>query len=311
VRGDRGDIVGSVTDYGRPVEFGVFPVPEAARYHDVLADVRYADRAGLEVAGIQDHPYQRRFLDTFSLITDLAARTSRLRFFPDVACLPLRPPAMLAKQAASIDLRSGGRFELGLGAGAFWDAIEAMGGPRRTPRDAVDAVEEAITVLRLCWSEQRAVRFDGAHYRLAGLHPGPRPAHDIGIWIGGGGPRMLSLIGRLADGWVPSSSWLGPAAAQERAGRIDEAALAAGRSPADIRRVYNVNGQITDGPSRGFLDGPPGQWVDQLTHLAIEVGMDTFVFWAGDADPSTQLRRYAEEVAPAVREAVTKARNSS
>lgn len=300
-----------MTDYGRPVEFGVFPVPDAARYREIVADIEYADSAGLDVVGIQDHPYQRRFLDTFTLIADLAARTARLRFFPDVASLPLRPAPMLAKAAAAIDLMSGGRFELGLGAGAFWDAIEAMGGPRREPRVAVDALEEAIAVIRLCWSDQRAVRFDGAHYQLRGLHPGPPPAHDIGIWIGGGGPRMLALIGRLADGWVPSSSWLGPDGLPERAARIDDAAEAAGRSPSDIRRIYNVNGRITDGASNAFLDGPPDQWVDELTAVAVGTGMDTFVLWVADADPSAQLRRYAEEIVPAVREAVTKARGSS
>jgi alkanesulfonate monooxygenase SsuD/methylene tetrahydromethanopterin reductase-like flavin-dependent oxidoreductase (luciferase family) len=293
------------------VEFGIFPVPDAARYQDIVADVEYADRAGLDLVGVQDHPYQRRFLDTFSLIADLAARTTRLRFFPDVACLPLRPPAMMAKAAAAIDVMSGGRFELGLGAGSFWDAIEAMGGPRRQPREAVDAAEEAIKVLRLCWSDQRSVRFGGAHYRLSGLHPGPPPAHDIGIWVGAAGPRMLSLIGRSADGWVPSSSWLKPDLLADRAARIDEAAVAAGRSPVDIRRIYNVNGRITDGESSGFLDGPPGQWVDELTQVVVGTGMDTFVLWSSDTDPSAQLRRYAEEVIPAVREAVAKARGSS
>jgi alkanesulfonate monooxygenase SsuD/methylene tetrahydromethanopterin reductase-like flavin-dependent oxidoreductase (luciferase family) len=88
----------------------------------------------LDLIGIQDHPYQRRFLDTFALIGDLLARTERLRFFPDVANLPLRQPAMLAKAGASLDVMSGGRFELGLGAGAFWEAIAAMGGPARSRR---------------------------------------------------------------------------------------------------------------------------------------------------------------------------------
>src|SRR6266511_2780155 len=88
-----------------------------------------ADRSRLDLVGIQDHPYQRRFLDTLALIETLLAETRRVRVFPDVANLPLRPPATLAKEAASLDVLSGGRFELGLGAGAFWDAIEAMGGP--------------------------------------------------------------------------------------------------------------------------------------------------------------------------------------
>jgi alkanesulfonate monooxygenase SsuD/methylene tetrahydromethanopterin reductase-like flavin-dependent oxidoreductase (luciferase family) len=70
-------------------------------------------------------PYQRRFVDTWALLAMIAATTTRLRVFPDVACLPLRPPAVLAKTAATIGLLSGGRFDLGLGAGAFWEAIEA------------------------------------------------------------------------------------------------------------------------------------------------------------------------------------------
>src|SRR5919107_5678869 len=110
-----------------------------------------ADRAGLDLVGIQDHPYQRRFLDTWILISTLVPVTERIRFFPDVACLPLRPPALLAKAAASLDVLSGGRVEMGLGAGYFWDAIEAMGGPRRTPGESVDALEEAIRIIRTLW----------------------------------------------------------------------------------------------------------------------------------------------------------------
>src|SRR3954465_3433688 len=139
------------------VELGVFVTPDAAGRDDVLAQVELADRAGLELVGIQDHPYQRRFLETFSLLAFLAARTERVRLFPDVANLPLRNPAVLAKAAATIDLLSGGRFELGLGAGAFWEAIGAMGGPTLSGPESVDALEEAIDVMRLMWSGQRSV----------------------------------------------------------------------------------------------------------------------------------------------------------
>jgi alkanesulfonate monooxygenase SsuD/methylene tetrahydromethanopterin reductase-like flavin-dependent oxidoreductase (luciferase family) len=219
-----------------------------------------------------------------------------------VASLPLRHPAMLAKAAASIDLLSGGRFELGLGAGAFWDAIAAMGGPRRSPGEAVEATEEAIALLRLLWSDERSVRFTGQHYRVVGVKPGPAPAHPIGISVGAYGPRMLALIGRLADGWVPSSTYVPPERLGAAQARIDDAAAAAGRDPAAIRRLYNVSGRI--GPvGGGFLDGPPGQWADQLLPLVVETGMDTFVLWPSES-PASQLERFAAEVAPALREAV-------
>jgi alkanesulfonate monooxygenase SsuD/methylene tetrahydromethanopterin reductase-like flavin-dependent oxidoreductase (luciferase family) len=295
-----------VTDYGRPVEFGVFPVPTAAGYPRLVELARAADDWGLDLIGIQDHPYQRRFLDTFSLIAALAVQTRRIRLFPDVANLPLRPPAMIAKAAASIDVMSGGRFELGLGAGAFWDAVEAMGGPRRTPREAVDALEEAIAVLRLCWSGERGLRYDGGHYSLGGVHSGPLPAHPIGIWIGAIGPRMLRLTGRAADGWVPSSTYLPPEQLAARHAQIDDAAAQAGRDPAAIRRVYNVAGRIADGPTESFLRGPASHWVEELTRLVTEYGMDTFVFWPDDA-PETQLPAFAE-LTDDVRQQVARAR---
>ena len=224
-----------------------------------------------------------------------------------MANLPLRPPAVLAKTAAALDLLSGGRFTLGLGAGGFWDAIAAYGGPRRSPADALAALEEAIRVVRLVWSGERNLRFEGTHYRLAGAHSGPVPAHPIGIWLGVYGPRALRLAGRLADGWVPSMRGeITPLA--EGAARLDDAALAAGRAPADIRRVLNVNGRITDGAGEGLLNGPVDQWVDELTDLALGYGFDTFVFWGDGPD---QLARFAEEVVPAVRRQVAAERAGS
>src|SRR4029079_9548628 len=145
-----------------------------------------------------------RFLDTWTLLAYAAARTERITLLPDVLNLPLRQPAVLAKSAASLDVLSGGRFELGLGAGAFWDGIAAMGGPRRAPGESVEALEEAIAILRAAWSGERSVTFAGDHYTVRGFHPGPPPAHDIGIWLGAYGPRMQRIVGRLADGWVPS-----------------------------------------------------------------------------------------------------------
>src|SRR5919107_5125653 len=155
--------------------FGVFPVPEAEQRDRVIEQVLLADRLGLDLVGIQDHPYQRRFLDTFSLITYLAARTERIRLFPDVANLPLRPPAVMAKAAATIDRLSGGRFELGLGAGAFWEAIGAWDGPVRSGPESVDALEEAIGIIRRVWAGERGIKVAGEHYALHGAHAGPVP----------------------------------------------------------------------------------------------------------------------------------------
>jgi alkanesulfonate monooxygenase SsuD/methylene tetrahydromethanopterin reductase-like flavin-dependent oxidoreductase (luciferase family) len=297
-----------VTDYGRSLQFGIFPSPEAAALDEMFAMASIADKSGLDLIGIQDHPYQRRFLDTWMLMATVLARTQRVRVFPDVANLPLRPPAVMAKAAASLDVMSGGRFELGLGAGAFWDAVEAMGGQRRSPGEAVKATEEAITVIRLMWSSERSVRYSGHHYRLSGVKPGPQPIHPIGIWLGAGGPRMLGLLGRTADGWVPSSSWATPDKLPKMNRLIDDSAEAAGRDPRDIRRLYNVYGSI--GTSNEFLKGPVKQWVDELTPLVVEQGVDTFIFGPA-ADPVRQVATFAEEVVPAVRESVEQNRTAA
>src|ERR687893_2119109 len=129
-----------MADYGRSLEFGAGVAPPADPPDWAARVAVAADRAGLELFGIQDHPYQRRFLDTWTLISTLVPLTERIRFFLDVACLPLRPPTVLAKAAASLDVLSGGRVEMGLGAGAFWDAIQAMGGRRLTAAQGVDAL---------------------------------------------------------------------------------------------------------------------------------------------------------------------------
>jgi alkanesulfonate monooxygenase SsuD/methylene tetrahydromethanopterin reductase-like flavin-dependent oxidoreductase (luciferase family) len=283
------------------VLFGVFPVPEAERQDQIVEQVLLADRLGLDLVGVQDHPYQRRFLDAWMLISFLAARTERVRFFPDVANLPLRPPAVLAKMAASLDRLSGGRIELGLGAGAFWEAIEAWGGPVRSGPESVDALEEAIEIIRRVWAAERGIRFEGDHYRLHGAHGGPPPAHEIGIWLGAYGPRMMRVVGRLADGWVPSLPRLALEDVPGRQELIDDAARAAGRDPAAIRRVANLSGAITDGRGDGWLHGPVEHWIEELTQLANELRFDGFVIWPDDEDVLGQTERFATEVVPEVR----------
>jgi len=206
----------------------------------------------------------------------------------------LRSPALVAKSAASLDLLSGGRVELGLGAGAFWDAVEAMGGPRRTAKESVDALEEALAIIRGFWSGERSVSFEGEHYRIKGVHPGPQPAHPVGIWLGAYGPRMLKLTGRLADGWLPSlgGHYLTPEEVPQRQEAIDEAARAAGRDPADVEQAVNVIG----------LEGTPRSWAEQLARIATDLRFSTLLVAVPEDDPIGFIRRLGEDVAPSLRE---------
>ncbi len=210
--------------------FGLNINPDAADPALVFDLARYADGAGLDIVGVQDHPYQGAFLETWTLLSVLAGMTERVRLFPNVADLPLRPPAMLAKAAASLDLLTNGRVELGLGAGAFWDAIAGYGGTRRTPGEAVAALEEAMQMMHHLWQPQGSARvsFAGQFYQLHEARPGPAPAHPIGIWLGALKPRMLRLTGRLADGWSVSHNWVPPEQLLPTHALIDAAAMEAG-----------------------------------------------------------------------------------
>ncbi|MBE1875564.1 LLM class flavin-dependent oxidoreductase [Myceligenerans pegani] len=298
-----------MTDYGHDLLFGTFTTPSAQGAQHVLDLAVTADRAGLDLVTFQDHPYQPAFLDTWTLLAYVAARTERIRVSGNVLSLPLRPPAVLARAAASLDVLSGGRFELGLGAGAFWDGVAAMGGRRLTPGQGVEALREAITIIRDVWDTEAVggVRQDGRYYQVVGARRGPRPAHDIDIWVGSYRPRMLALTGAMADGWLPTIEYLprGVASLPGLNARIDEAAEAAGRSPRDVRRLMNFMNVSFSPDDDGLLAGPPARWVEQLADLALTHGVTAFFIGGDDAGA---IERYAAEVAPAVREIVSRER---
>ncbi len=278
-----------------PVSLGIFVVPDATDVKGTVDQILAADAAELDLVGIQDHPYQRRFFDTWTLLAYAAGRTTRIRLVPDVLNLPLRLPSVVAKSAASLDILSGGRVELGLGAGAFWDGVEAMGGPRRSPKESVDALEEAIAIIRSFWSED-TVRVRGEHYSVQGARPGPKPTRAIGIWLGAYGPRMLRLTGRVADGWLPSlgEHYLMPDDALARHAVIDEAARAAGRDPMAIERVLNVMSAPED----------PRRAADDLARVSSELRFPTLLVSVPGDGGAEFVRRLGEDVAPRVRELV-------
>jgi len=274
-----------MTRYGQELRFGVFITPAAADAAKVLELAKLADREGLDLVTFQDHPYQGRFLDAWTLLSVVAAQTERVRVSPNVANLPLRGPVVLAKSVATLDILSGGRVDLALGAGSLWDRIAGVGGPRRSPGEAVDALTEAIDVIRALWSAgENGINLTGEHYGLSEADAGPAPAHDPEIWLGAYKPRMLRLTGRKADGWLPSAGYAPPERLGELSAAIDAAAEKAGRDPAEIRRLYNVNDKFS---------------ADDLARLADEHGTSTFILMTDEADA---IRHFATNIAPRVRE---------
>ncbi|WP_433371894.1 LLM class flavin-dependent oxidoreductase [Actinoplanes sp. CA-142083] len=288
-------------DYGHPLEFGTFITPVNDPPQAAVARAQLSEQLGFDLVTFQDHPYNAGFLDTWTLLSWVAAQTTKIHFSGNVLNIPMRPAPVLARAAASLDLLSEGRLALGLGAGAFWDAMVAMGFPRRTPPESVDQLSEAIDVIREVWraDERAQLRYDGNFYQLKGAKRGPAPAHDVPIWLGAYKPRMLRLIGAKADGWLPSLSYFKPGDLRKGNAIIDEAAAQAGRDPREIRRLLNIFGD----PSKSAA-----QWIDEILPLVLEDGIGTIII--GSDDPG-ELQRFAEEVIPAVREEIARTRTAA
>jgi alkanesulfonate monooxygenase SsuD/methylene tetrahydromethanopterin reductase-like flavin-dependent oxidoreductase (luciferase family) len=293
--------------------FGLSINPSAENALEPLEQARLADRLGLDLVTSMDHPYNGRLLDAWTLLATLAGVTGRVHLGTNVANLPLRPPAMLAKMAATLDVLSDGRLELGLGAGSYWSGIQAYGGPKRSPGEAYAAFEDALHILRGMWDNAGgSFTYAGDVYQVRGARPGPAPAHDIRIWVGASGPRMLRLTGRLADGILLSTRYESPARLREINDRIDAGAHEAGRSPADVRRGYNLMGLLDLGrpdtqPEKQQphnIYGPVEHWVERLVELYRDYRQDTFIFWPESGNRLLQMETFALEVVPAVREAL-------
>ena len=269
-------------DRGMAIELGVFVVPLAADAALTVEQVVLADELGLDVVGVQDHPYQRRFLDTWTLFGlcrrayDAGAAGHQCRQSPPAAT------GDAGQGCRSLDILSGGRLELGLGAGAFWDAIVAMGGPRLTPKESVDALEEAVAVLRAYWRGDDPVRVEGEHYTRGRSRARCRRTRS-GSGSAPMGRGCSGLTGRLADGWLPSLGF-GKFTEDELAARhavVDAAAQAAGREPSDVRRALNL-----------MLGADRSSWADTLARLA-QKRFETFIVSA-DGDPLEVIAAVAE-----------------
>ena len=277
----------------------------------VLGVVARADRDGLDLFTLADHPYFGDKLDAYAALGFLLGRTTRIAGMVSVTNLASRPAPVLASTITSLSALSGGRVVLGLGAGALWDMITRLGVPRLDPGAAVRALEEAIILVRALSGGGDPVTFDGEFYRVSDLDPAAVGAPPV--WTGSGGPKSLAVTGRLADGWVPQggADWLSTRYRQARP-LIDEAAAAAGRDPSAIITVYNFGGRITPEPllaTRGedgrWIGGSARQWVDELTSAVLEHDAGGFVYRTTDDTPAAEaVARFAREIVPAVREAV-------
>lgn len=295
------------------VLFGANIDPAARDPDEPFRRARIADEHGFDLISLQDHPYNLNFLETWTLLTALATSTERVHVVTNVLSTPLRPPALLAKQAATLDVLTGGRVQIGVGAGGYAEGIHAFGGPDWSGPERFRAFTEYVQILRGMWEQAGSTfSFDGEFYQVNGARPGPAPAHRIPLWFGALGDQMLRLTGRVGDGLLISTSYVRPEQLPRFNRLVDEGADEAGREPAEIRRGYNLMGVLDldradttlDTRKPGLLYGDVDYWVEQILHFHDEYRQDTFTFWPVAGNERLQLEAFGREVVPAVRERV-------
>jgi alkanesulfonate monooxygenase SsuD/methylene tetrahydromethanopterin reductase-like flavin-dependent oxidoreductase (luciferase family) len=282
--------------------FGVGVPASAAPGDDPIGMAQEAERLGYDFISAADHPCGATpSYETLTMLTWIAARTSRIKVASRVLAVPFRRPAMVAKLAASLDLLSGGRFILGLGGGYSDSEIAALGGPALSPAEKIGGLAEAIQVIRGAWTQSGYTQ-DGRHHSVRDLDMEPKPTRPIPVWLGTFGPRALAVTGRLADGWIPSLGYMPVEEIPGMRRRIDAAAEAAGRRPDQIRSILNLSIRIDPEaqPKPEAVTGSAKRVISQLRDL-LGLGFTGFNFLTSGPDRTAAMQRIAQDVIPALR----------
>jgi alkanesulfonate monooxygenase SsuD/methylene tetrahydromethanopterin reductase-like flavin-dependent oxidoreductase (luciferase family) len=282
--------------------FGVnIPTTVDGRGDPVAAAVR-AEQLGFDFVSASDHPCGTDpTYETWTMLSFIAAATSRIRVATRVLGVPYRPPPIVAKMAESLDRLSGGRLILGLGGGSADDEHRAFGLGVRSPKEKTDGLEEAVTIIRGLWSDP-TFTFAGRLYHTDGAALEPKPRHRIPIWLGTFAPRALTVTGRLADGWIPSLGYASPDEVVVMRERVLQAAREAGRDPAELTCVYNVEVRIDEGAAAeaDVVAGSASAVVEQLREF-VHLGFSGFNFMPHEPAIVEQTERLARDVVPALR----------
>jgi len=287
------------------VTFGLGISTSATPGADPVAEARTAEELGFDFVSASDHLHgPNPTYEPWTMLTWIAAATSRVRVATRVLGVPYRHPAVVAKMAETLDRLSGGRLILGLGGGYSDEEFGAFGLGSRPPRDKVDGLEEAVRIARGLWSQDRFT-FDGRLYRTDAAVVEPKPQHRIPIWLGTYGERALAVTGRHADGWIPSLGFAPPEQVVVMRQRVLAAAQDAGRDPDEITCVYNIDVRVEEpaDDDPGMVSGPPEAVADQLLRF-VSIGFATMNLLPNGSDRAEQVERLAREVLPRVRAAI-------
>jgi alkanesulfonate monooxygenase SsuD/methylene tetrahydromethanopterin reductase-like flavin-dependent oxidoreductase (luciferase family) len=288
------------------MRFGLFLSQANKSLARVYDEFQMAEDLGFDHAWLVDHlvdtdgPPDHPCLEAWTLLAAIAARTTRIRLGVLVTSNTFRNPALLLKEAVTVDHISGGRLTLGLGSGWHEDEHRRYGIDLPEPAVRVDRFAEAVELISLLMSQPRTT-FNGRHYRLddAPLEPRPVQQPRIPILIAAHRPRMLRLAARFADQWDTFAEMPGTATdgvtttIEERIRALDEACLAIGRDPAEIRRSTWATSAVL------ASDAAYADYVNRHRLL----GFTDFSVVPPVAGAETALRRVAERVIPGLRQA--------
>jgi alkanesulfonate monooxygenase SsuD/methylene tetrahydromethanopterin reductase-like flavin-dependent oxidoreductase (luciferase family) len=287
------------------MRFGLNVSTAAAPGADPVAAAVRAEGLGFEFVSASDHLHgDSPTFEPWTLLSWIAAATSRIHVATRVLGVPYRHPAVVAKMAETLDRLSGGRLILGLGGGYSAEEFRAFGLGDRSPRDKVDGLEDAIHIARGLWS-QPVFTHEG---RLYGVHDArlrPKPDRRIPIWLGTYGNRALEVTGRLADGWIPSHGFVSPEEVTIMRDRVLGAARQAGRDPDDLTCVYNVEIRVDERAEHdpSIVSGGPAAVADELIGFT-KLGFTAMNFLPAGPAPDEQAERLAREVIPVVRASI-------
>ncbi|MGH2572785.1 MAG: LLM class flavin-dependent oxidoreductase [Actinomycetota bacterium] len=284
--------------------FGLNVSPSAAKGSDPVRDARRAEKLGFDFVSVNDHLHGKEPRhETWTMLSWIAAATSRILVATRVLAVPYREPPVVAKMAETFDRLSGGRLILGLGGGYSDEEFRAFGLSKRSRRDKVEGLEEAVRIIRGLWSES-AFTFGGRLYRTEGAELEPKPTRRIPIWLGTYGPRALALTGRLADGWIPTLELAPPERVTALRDRVLAAARESGRRPQDITCVYNVDIRVDErGVEPPSVVSGAAERVAERLRGFLSLGFTAINFCPVGPDQEEQAERLAREVIPAVRAA--------
>jgi alkanesulfonate monooxygenase SsuD/methylene tetrahydromethanopterin reductase-like flavin-dependent oxidoreductase (luciferase family) len=281
--------------------FGVSISTLARPAADLVADARAAECLGFDLVSASDHPGAGHpVFETWTMLTWIAAATSRIAVLPRVLGVPFRAPALVAKAAESLDRLSGGRLILGLGAGGDDAEFRSLGLPARSPGGKLAGLEDAVRIIGGMWREP-GFSYHGEVYGTDGAHLEPKPERRIPIWLGTFGDRALDLTGRVADGWIPSLGYRPDDQIPAMRQRVLDSAERHGRDPAAITCALNVEVQVgAHHRGSGQFEGPPAKIAEGLQRFAAQ-GFTVFSLMPAGDDQAAQVERLAAEVLPALR----------